>query len=428
MNEKSDKELTELICTDYDETIAEKGEVNSRIINEIKSFVSKGGLFTIATGRMLRGLGNIVNLCNLPIICANGAIICDAKTEEVLYEKNIIPRVLWEVISQFEALITNIHVVCQYCSYDIVGNLHKFKYVNEKIYKVDLKCKGNIIISSLINAIQTCADLNAIYNRGNLTLEISASTKGDALRWILDNYNIQRKIIVIGNNDNDISMGAVSNVFYAVKNAPHNIKKNANIVLNSTNCNNPVAEVLARENGYYGFFHPILHFKTVKSHRREVYKLCKSVGITWRGILHDLSKYSPVEFLCGMKYYSGNSSPISLEQRIFGKSKAWAHHVLHNKHHSEYWITGSVNNKICLKMPTVYWVEQVCDRIASAKVYLGINYNNSSPYMRFIYEKAIKRMETTTAQNVEKALIVLSKESEESLLEYLRNILNKKYP
>ena len=51
----------------------------------------------------------------------------------------------------------------------------------------------------------------------------------------------------------------------------------------------------------------INHTKTVARHRREVRKLMKQCGLRG-GWLHDLSKYSPVEFWNGVKYYTGTAS------------------------------------------------------------------------------------------------------------------------
>lgn len=46
------------------------------------------------------------------------------------------------------------------------------------------------------------------------------------------------------------------------------------------------------------------HFKTVTTHRFYVLKFCIMAGIPIRGLLHDLSKFSKVEFLEGIKYYT----------------------------------------------------------------------------------------------------------------------------
>ena len=45
------------------------------------------------------------------------------------------------------------------------------------------------------------------------------------------------------------------------------------------------------------------HFKTITSHKFLVMKYCFKVGLYKQGFLHDLSKYSPTEFMVGAKYY-----------------------------------------------------------------------------------------------------------------------------
>ena len=45
------------------------------------------------------------------------------------------------------------------------------------------------------------------------------------------------------------------------------------------------------------------HFKTITTHKIWVMRYCFKIGLYWQGLTHDLSKYSPTEFLVGMKYY-----------------------------------------------------------------------------------------------------------------------------
>ena len=78
------------------------------------------------------------------------------------------------------------------------------------------------------------------------------------------------------------------------------------------------------------------HFYLITKHRWIVFKLCCKVGEPLRGILHDLSKYSPTEFLEGVKYYVGTHSPITEAKNKNGYSLAWLHHKGRNKHHAEY--------------------------------------------------------------------------------------------
>ena len=51
------------------------------------------------------------------------------------------------------------------------------------------------------------------------------------------------------------------------------------------------------------------HFKTITHHKLLVMEGCFQVGLIWQGLTHDLSKYSPTEFLPGAKYYQGTRSP-----------------------------------------------------------------------------------------------------------------------
>ena len=54
------------------------------------------------------------------------------------------------------------------------------------------------------------------------------------------------------------------------------------------------------------------HLHTVNKHRFYVFKLSIKAGIPIRGLLHDLSKYSPTEFWEGVKYYNGKFLDLRL--------------------------------------------------------------------------------------------------------------------
>lgn len=120
------------------------------------------------------------------------------------------------------------------------------------------------------------------------------------------------------------------------------------------------------------------HLHTINKHRFYVFKLSIRAGIPFRGLMHDLSKYSPVEFFEGVKYYNGKRSPISFCKQEKGYSKAWLHHKGRNKHHFEYWIDNMAPNKTPI-IPYKYTVEMICDTIAAGLVYKGKEWTNSSP-------------------------------------------------
>lgn len=67
------------------------------------------------------------------------------------------------------------------------------------------------------------------------------------------------------------------------------------------------------------------HFKTITEHKVLVMKHCFRVGLYRQGLLHDLSKYTPAEFLTGVRYYQGGSQPQcsrAREERVFRRLAA----------------------------------------------------------------------------------------------------------
>ena len=59
------------------------------------------------------------------------------------------------------------------------------------------------------------------------------------------------------------------------------------------------------------------HLHTVNSHRRLVRKYCFKLGLYRQGMMHDLSKYSPSEFIPGVKYYQdGHRSPNNAQREM----------------------------------------------------------------------------------------------------------------
>ena len=120
------------------------------------------------------------------------------------------------------------------------------------------------------------------------------------------------------------------------------------------------------------------HFKTITKHKILVGKLCFKVHLYKQGLLHDLSKYTPTEFITGIKYYKGTYSPNSAERNEKGYSTAWLHHKGRNKHHWEYWLDFGVDGIYACKMPTNYVIEMFCDRVAASMIYQKEKYTDSS--------------------------------------------------
>lgn len=170
------------------------------------------------------------------------------------------------------------------------------------------------------------------------------------------------------------------------------------------------------------------HFRTITYHKYLVAKGCFRAGLYWQGIVHDLSKYSPAEFLVGAKYYQGNRSPNNAEREAVGYSSAWMHHKGRNKHHYEYWNDyDKEGNMIPVPMPDRYIAEMVMDRIAASKVYEGKNYKDSSPLA--YYRRggtATVPMHLYTRSVLERMLEYLAREGEEKTFARIRRELVEK--
>ena len=155
-------------------------------------------------------------------------------------------------------------------------------------------------------------------------------------------------------------------------------------------------------------FHPIRHYKTITRHRHLVMKGCFEVGLYKQGLLHDLSKYNPIEFIPGAIYYKGTESPNNTERRKRGYSAAWLHHKGRNKHHFEYWIDYTLKEGHPIegnKMPVRYVVEMYVDRVSASKNYLKVEYTDKSALL--YYEKGKNRY--MMHEDTEKLLVMLLK-------------------
>ena len=164
------------------------------------------------------------------------------------------------------------------------------------------------------------------------------------------------------------------------------------------------------------------HLNTIITHRRAVYRHARKVGIPWQGLTHDLSKFSPAEFLAGVKYYTGVRSPNEGERAAYGYSSAWLHHKGRNKHHFEYWMDyNPIERRVMpVKMPLKYCLEMFCDRVAASKTYLKDKYTDSHPLEYFRGGKASRTIHPETADLLESWLIMLKEKGEAETLRSLR--------
>lgn len=116
--------------------------------------------------------------------------------------------------------------------------------------------------------------------------------------------------------------------------------------------------------------HHLKYLKYLLIHKWYVFLECCKLGIVWRGIIHDLSKFCPDEWIPYCKYfYKGKKNKEEFDN-------AWIKHYLRNKHHWNHWINLTKPPK---EMPYKYVLEMLADWNAMGKIF---NNTSLSYYIR----------------------------------------------
>ena len=150
------------------------------------------------------------------------------------------------------------------------------------------------------------------------------------------------------------------------------------------------------------------HFETITRHKLLVMKYCFECGLYEQGLAHDLSKYSPTEFIPGCIYYQGDHSPNEADE-----------------HHLGYWIDYSTARTGLggMKIPLRYVCEMVCDRVAASQIYLGDKYTDASAWEYYQRSKDHYLMHPETRALLEKLLCMVRDLGRERTFAYMKFLL-----
>ena len=181
------------------------------------------------------------------------------------------------------------------------------------------------------------------------------------------------------------------------------------------------------------------HLCTILHHKILVRAGCFKIGLYKQGLLHDMSKYTPTEFLVGCKYYQGTMSPNNAEREDKGYSAAWLHHKGRNKHHMEYWIDYGVGDGrdgqkthrgICgMKMPIKYVAEMYVDRVSASKNYQRDKFKLDSPLQYYLKGRKYYILNEDTKAMLELLLVMLAVKGEDEVNHFLKyEVLKGKVP
>ena len=114
-------------------------------------------------------------------------------------------------------------------------------------------------------------------------------------------------------------------------------------------------------------------------HKWFVMQYCFQAGLYWRGLMHDMSKFRPDEFIPYARYFYGvwadkkyidflktlgENAYVEHTKESVKKDfdVAWLKHIHRNPHHHQYWLLTNDSDGIYpLEMPQKYGLEMLAD-------------------------------------------------------------------
>ena len=126
------------------------------------------------------------------------------------------------------------------------------------------------------------------------------------------------------------------------------------------------------------------HLWVVIKHKHNVLKYASKLGIFWTGLVHDMSKFTPLEFNRSVKYFHGHKSPTIVERGEHDNfSYICVAHTGRNKHHWQYWVDYTNTDIVVNRIPYRNSLEYVADVLSASKVYNPKNFNYMVAYNYF---------------------------------------------
>lgn len=144
------------------------------------------------------------------------------------------------------------------------------------------------------------------------------------------------------------------------------------------------------------------NLKYILTHKWFVFVECVKLGIIWRGIVHDWSKFLPAQFFAYAEYFYGENgikSPkgcTSSVQDAF--NRAWAQHQNFHRHHYQYhYLINDDGTAYALPMPEADMKEMLADWLSFTRG----DYEKTREWYLKTREEKIKWMHPSTVLWIE---------------------------
>ena len=245
-----------LLVSDMDATLLRSdhsiSEKNKRAIDY---FTQNGGLFTVATGRMVPAVRAYMPRLsiNAPAILHNGAKLYDYATETAIFEKFIEEERKDAIRKAYDAFpelgieiyaneIVYIYKTCEETKRFLTRNYKVVYEMPEEIWREKwikvLLIGERELLDKYEPIYREKFDQGYAVRSGDKFLDIVSGgiSKGDTMVHLADTLGISHdKIVAVGDNMNDISMLEKAGISYAVENAEEAAKQAANRIAPSNN-------------------------------------------------------------------------------------------------------------------------------------------------------------------------------------------------
>lgn len=242
-----------LLATDLDGTLLKNDKTLSQENKEaIEYFKKEGGLFTFVTGRTPEGVKLVLDMIkpDVPIGCVNGGAVYDSKKQEFLWTKPLSSD-FYELVDYVDKNFPTVGIEVNlfdkiYCyKNNHATEKHRsdesleyhtchYKDITEPIAKIlfadtpeSIDKLSKVLLNSSFVSDYDFIRSDAIYFE-ILPKDVS---KGNFIKKITEILGIDnKKVIAVGDNDNDASMLSCAGVGFAVENASKKAKESADYI------------------------------------------------------------------------------------------------------------------------------------------------------------------------------------------------------
>lgn len=257
-----------LLASDFDATLTDsKGDILPCDIEAIKYFTSKGGLFTVSTGRTKQGFIAWKSIpFNAPVLLGNGVMSYDYTNNKTIYADAIDDRVIpfLELLSNsfpdisIELYGTDFSSFCYHpddtsayhFGYQKIewSEIKDFREAHYPLVKIMLSVnsKGDAVAAWVKNNIPDF--ITHLWNRGGF-IEIFSATagKGRGLLKLADALGIKHEdVYAAGDGLNDVDMLQAARISFSPSNSQPEVLEYTDIIVrdNDHGCISNIIEIL----------------------------------------------------------------------------------------------------------------------------------------------------------------------------------------